>query len=325
MLARRGNPAVKHDGLGPGRATHERRLRQEITHYEQIFRGRMREETPPIWHQVEKRFEAMIEAKTGVRTLYHYVARHVRGRDRVTVLGLGSGACGPELDGIAPLLRQQSCSMDLTCVDINPTIMEQARAEAARRDVQFTGVVGDVNAIAIDPERYDVIIAYASLHHFVALNRIVREINRGLRPDGIFVTVDIPTRNGYRMWDETYEIVAALWKVLPPKYKIAHTGHAAPTYEEVYENKDYSVDSFECINSEAILPALRTHLREVAFVPALCIARRFFDTKFGPNYNWDDPLDRAIFEFIMGLDDYFVETGTLKPETFFGAYFKRPA
>jgi len=302
---------------------YERRMRREIAHYERIFRGRMKEETPPIWTEVERRFEDAIEAKIGVRSLYHYVARHVRGKSHVSVLGLGSGACGPELEGIAPMLREQQCGMDLMCIDINPTIMEQARLEARKRGVSFRGLVADVNTLTLDPERYDVIVAYAALHHFVALDRIAREINRGLRPDGIFVTVDIPTRNGYRMWDETHTIVTALWKVLPAKYKIAHTGYPTPTYVETYENEDYSRDSFECINSEAILPALRHHLHEVAFVPALCIARRFFDTKFGPNYDLDDALDRAIFEFIMRLDGYYIETGALKPETFFGAYARK--
>lgn len=304
-------------------ADYEERLRQEICHYQQIFQGRMTQEVPPIWEKVEERFADAVEAVTGVRNLYQYVARHVKGRDRVVVLGLGSGACGNELDGIAPLLKQQSCDMELTCVDINATILEQARIEAAKRGIRFYGVVQDVNTIKLDSNRYDVIVAYASLHHFVDLEHIAHEINRALRPDGIFVTVDVPTRNGYRMWDETFEIVNALWKVLPARFKIAHTGYPTPTYVETYENIDYSKNSFECINSEAILPALRTYLQELHFVPAFSIARRFFDTKFGPNYDWNLPLDRAIFEFIMRLDAYYIEGDLLKPETFFGAYTKK--
>ena len=301
----------------------EERLRQEIAHYQEIFQGGMSQHVPPIWEKVEERFADTVEKVTGVRNLYQYVARHVRGRDSVVVLALGSGACGNELDGIAPLLKQYSCEMDLTCMDINAAILEQAGSESAKRGVRFRGVVQDVNKMTLEANHYDVIVAYASLHHFIELDHIAREINRALRPDGIFVTVDIPTQNGYLMWDETLEIVNALWKVLPAKFKIAHTGYPKPTYIETYENIDHSKESFECINSEAILPSLHTHLREIHFVPALSIARRFFDTMFGPNYNWDLPLDRAIFEFIMGLDDYYIEIGLLKPETFFGAYAKK--
>lgn len=74
---------------------------------------------------------------------------------------------------------------------------------------------------------------------------------------------------------------------------------------------------------EAIFPALKKHLREIHFVPGFSIARRFFDTKFGPNYDLQQPLDRSIFEFLMQLDEYYLEKHLLKPETFFGAYSRR--
>ena len=302
---------------------YEDRLLQEIAHYEEVFQERLSQQVPPIWQKVEERLADAVENVTGVRNLYEYVARHLKGKDRVAVLGLGSGACGNELDGMAPLLQRQSCEMDLTCVDINATLLEQAKSEAAKRNVRFHGIVQDINEIRLTSDSYDVITAYASLHHFVRLDHIASEINQALRPEGIFATVDVPTRNGYLMWEETFAIVNALWKVLPAKFRIAHTGYRKPTYVETYENVDYSQNSFECINSEAILPALRAHLHENHFVPAFAIARRFFDTMFGPNYDYSLPLDRAIFEFIMRLDAYYLEAGLLKPETFFGVYSKK--
>jgi ubiquinone/menaquinone biosynthesis C-methylase UbiE len=299
------------------------RLRREIQHYQEMFRGRMSQEVPPVWLKVEERFSDAIEEIIGVRNLYQYVARHVKGKERVSLLGAGSGACGSELDGIAPLLKEQNCQMDLTCIDVNETTLVQAEIEADKRGVKFCKIVQDINKIKLEANSYDVIVAYASLHHFIELDHIAREINLALRRDGIFVTVDIPTRNGYRMWDETFDIVNALWKVLPTKFKIAHTGYREPTYLPIYENIDYSVNSFECINSEAILPALRTYMQELHFIPSLSIARRFFDTKFGPNYDLNLKLDNSIFEFIMRLDDYYIKMGHLRPETFFGAYAKK--
>lgn len=283
----------------------------------------MAQEVPPIWDKVEEHLADQIEAVTGVRNLYEYVARHVRGRKSVDLLGLGSGACGNELDGIAPLLRRDGCELTLSCVDVNAKVLEQAGQAATERGVRFRPVVQDINRMSLGQSQYDVIVAYASLHHFLEQDHVAREVNRALRPDGIFVTVDIPTRNGYLMWDETLEVVNALWRVIPRKYKLDHTGFAVPTFVTTYANIDYSKNTFECINSEAILPALRRHLREVAFVPALSLARRFFDTKFGPNYDLREPLDLAIFRFVMELDRYYIASGILKPETFFGAYEKK--
>ena len=275
------------------------KMKNEIRHYEKIFKNRMSQEVPPVWLKVEKYFADCIEKVTGVCNLYQYVARHVKGKSAVSILGLGSGTCGNELDGIAPLLKQQGCTINLTCLDINEAILDQALIESEKRGVHFIPMVQDVNKIKLDFEEYDIIVAYASLHHFIELEHIAKEINKSLKKDGIFVTVDIPTRNGYKMWDNTYEVVKSIWRVLPPKYKITQSGFFGSAFEEEFKNIDYSVNSFECINSEAILPALRKHLKEIHFVPSLSIARRFFDTKFGYNYDLTDAMDLSIFDFII--------------------------
>lgn len=302
---------------------YERRMIQEIEHYEKVFKGRLNQDVPPIWYRVEEHFSKCMEKITGVRNLYQYVGNHTLNKKKVKILGLGSGACGNELDGIAPVLRQNGCEMELICVDINDAALNQAKVEADKRFIKFTAIKQDINTIVIDNNEYDVIVAYASLHHFVELDYITRQINKGLKKDGIFVTVDIPTRNGFKMWDETYDIVKNIWNILPPKFKIDHTGFSEPRYLETYENLDYSTNSFECINSEAIIPALRKNLCEEDFVPCFSLARRFFDTKFGPNYDLHQSLDRSIFEFIMQLDEYYINSKILQPETFFGSYSKK--
>jgi SAM-dependent methyltransferase len=302
---------------------YEIKLKNEVSHWENQFRDRMHIKGCPIWSAVENHFAQMLFNNTGVRNLYNYVSRHVKSKTKVSILGLGSGACGNELDGIAPLLKQFNCVIELTCVDIGEGILHQAKSEAQKRNINFIPIVKDVNTIVLDKNRYDVIVAYAALHHFVELDYISEQINKALKPDGIFVTVDIPTRNGYLMWDETSEIVRNLWSIIPPKYKIDHTRYAEPQYSEEFPDIDYSVDTFECINSESILPALYKHLKEIDYVPALSMSRRFFDTKFGPNYDINNQFDMNIFNFIISLDDYYLHSGILKPETFFGAYSKK--
>jgi hypothetical protein len=165
-------------------------------------------------------------------------------------------------------------------------------------------------------------MAFVALHHFIQLDLIAREINAALKPRGIFVTVDIPMRRGYRMWKETKTVVNHIWTILPPKYKFDHTAQAEVTYSPRFPDVDYAKNSFECANSEAILPAHRRHLQEVVYAPTYALARRFFDTKFSPNYDLTKPEDRAIFDFILALDDYYLQSQILRPETFFGVYRK---
>lgn len=304
---------------------YDSKMAMEIAHYEKIFDHSLAQSVPPSWDKVEAHFADILESKIGVRNLYDYVERHVlkNKSKKIKILGLGSGSCGNELDGIIPLLLKHNIKVELSCLDINEHALNIANIEAQKRGVKFTPLVKDINTYNISHESYDVIVAYASLHHFVKLDRLCKQINLALKKNGVFVTVDIPTQNGYLMWPETHKIVNDIWQILPPKFKIDHTGFATPKHVDTFPNIDYSISSFECVNSEAVIPALNKNLKCVAFVGALSISRRFFDTKFGPNYDFNDKLDNSIFSFITQLDDYYIEKNILKPETFFGAYQKK--
>ena len=299
------------------------RIRNEIVIFQNALRNHPFQEGPPVWIKANERFSIRIKNTTGVNNLCEYIVRHLQGKYSAKILSLGAGICKAEFEWIVPPLKEQNCQIDLTCIDINADFMKQASIEAKERRIFFNGIVQDANEITLKSNTYDVVLAHAALHHFLKLDHIAKQINLSLRPDGIFVTVDIPTRNGYKMWDETLEVVNSIWKVIPDKFRIDHTKYLVPTYSPIYGNIDSSKYSFECINSEAILPALRKHMEEVYFIPAFSIARRFFDAKFGPNYDITQSLDNTIFEFIMNLDEHYIENKILKPETFFGVYRKK--
>lgn len=299
------------------------RVANEIKHYKQIFKHGLFQEVPPVWNEVERKFADKIERITQVRGLPEYIARHVQGRKKIKLLSLGSGACGVELEMIAPLLKKQGTEMELTSTDINGEVLAQAQIEAKKRGVNFQTIAQDINKLTLKPNSYDVIMAFAALHHFENLDRVTKQISSALKPNGIFVTVDIPSRNGYKLWDQAKATIGLIWKVLPSRYKWDHTVSKVPIFMLEFPDVDYSIGSFECANSEAILPTLHKNLREIVFVPAHGITRRFFDTKFGPNYKMKKLFDRALFELITDVDDLLVDSGVLKPETFFGVYTKK--
>ncbi|MEK7527710.1 MAG: class I SAM-dependent methyltransferase [Patescibacteria group bacterium] len=302
--------------------SYQDKMAAEISHYENVFKNSLCQAVPPSWHYVEKYFSRRIKKATAVNNLYQYVSRFAQGKKHLDILGLGSGACGPELEGIIPELKKQKSKVHLSCLDINRQALNTARKEAKKRKIDFTALIRDINFFSFPQNKYDIIVAHASLHHFDKLDHVIQGVNQALKPDGIFITVDIPTKNGYLMWPETYQYVSDIWKILPPKYKIDHTKHAKPVFAPKYENVDYSKTSFECANSEKVLPTLRRYLREIVFVPGMSISRRFFDTKFGPNYNLKNPIDKSIMDFILNLDNYLLDQNILKPETFFGVYRK---
>lgn len=304
--------------------SYEDRIKAEVRHYDNVFRNTLKQSVPSIWDELEKKFANKICDKLSVYNIYEFIQKwaSTNGMLSLDLLSLGSGACGNEINGIYPALKEVNCVLNLTCIDINEKALNNAEIAANDKGLKLNKIISDINNISLEESKYDIIVAIASLHHFVELDHITKEINKALRPNGVFLTVDIPTKNGYMMWDETYEIVSYIWKLLPEKFKIDHTGDIKPFIAKEFKNLNYSSDSFECINSEEILPSLNKNLKCIAYIPAYGFSRRFFDTKFGPNFDINLPLDKSIFEFIYNLDEYYLENNILKPETFFGVYKK---
>ena len=70
-------------------------------------------------------------------------------------------------------------------------------------------------------------------------------------------------RNGHQLWPEALEIVHEFWRQLPERYRY---NRALKRYEELYENWDCSLESFEGIRAQDILPLLLEYFHFQLFV-----------------------------------------------------------
>ena len=122
------------------------------------------------------------------------------------------------------------------------------------------------------------------------------------------------------MWPETAKTVRPLFRMLPERFRLNHTGYAEPRVDDELWEADTSEHGMECIRSEDILPVFERAFTVEQYVPYFSISRRFLDTMYGPNYDLTAPLDRVMLNSIWKLDRHYLESGRLRPETFFGVY-----
>jgi ubiquinone/menaquinone biosynthesis C-methylase UbiE len=316
-----------HDKAGTSSDYHAR-VAAEIEHYSTAFAGDDSQQTlmlrvPPIWNAIEARAIELIRQANDGRAYTDEILHAMRQRPGARALSLGSGPGGIEL-ALARELKAAGHEFEILCLDINPHLVQLGQQHPDTPGLNISFAVQDINDLALPPEHYDVIMCHASLHHLVNLEHIFFEINRGLKPDGQLVVVDVVTRNGYRMWDETRDVVDALWAVLPEQFKYNHTLYDSIALDNQYPDVDYGAESMECIRSQDILPLLTDYFTCRVSVPHMSICRRFFDTMYGPNYDLSRALDRSVLEFIWQLDQYYITAGILKPETIFGVYTRGP-
>ncbi len=226
-------------------------------------------------------------------------------------ISLGAGNCDLELRLAVELRAQGHAKFTIDCLDLNRAMLERGRCAArdAGLDGQLTFAQGDLNAWNAAHE-YDAVLANFSLHHVVNLEGLFQEIKQSLRPDGTLLIADIIGRNGHQRWPEALEIVHEFWRGLPPSYRF---NQALERYEELYENWDCSLQGFEGIRSQDLLPLLLRQFHFNLFLAFGNVIDPFIDRAFGPNFDATSEWDRGFIDRVHRRDEEEMASGHLKP------------
>jgi SAM-dependent methyltransferase len=100
--------------------------------------------------------------------------------------------CGP---GHLSIMLARSQGLDVTGLDLDPAMVERARANAGRsandRGPGPTFVVGDVASLAFPDGSFDLVVSTLSMHHWADPSAGLAEIARVLRPGGRFLVWDL--------------------------------------------------------------------------------------------------------------------------------------
>jgi 2-polyprenyl-3-methyl-5-hydroxy-6-metoxy-1,4-benzoquinol methylase len=109
-------------------------------------------------------------------------------------LGCGAGWLSLEL---------ARAGLHVTGIDVSEGQINIARQYAASVErtstfgsLQYT--VADLSRLALKPHSYDVITAWGALHHIADLDHLLRQVDRALKPEGVFLVyddIDWDTRN----------------------------------------------------------------------------------------------------------------------------------
>jgi SAM-dependent methyltransferase len=236
------------------------------------------------------------------------------------ILSLGAGNCDTEVH-LSELLRNAGIgNFIFHCLEINPQMLARGRRLARERKFlsHFAFIETDINSWDAKIS-YDIVIANQSLHHIVELELVFDKIRGCLRDSGFFLTNDMIGRNGHLRWPEALELVQACWTLLDEKHK---WNHALKRHEATYENWDCSLEGFEGIRSQDILPLLTKHFQFDCFIGFSNAINVFVDRAFGHNFDVSSERDCYFIDFVSHLDDYFIEAGKLKPTQMIAAMRK---
>lgn len=252
-----------------------------------------------------------------------YIRRMAQGSPEsyCRVLSLGAGNCDTEVELVAQLKQDGVENIEFNCLDLNAEMLDRGKQLAAERNIarHFRFIEADLNHWNAD-NSYEIIIASQSLHHFVDLELLFEKTFQGLADDGFFLTNDMIGRNGHLRWPEALTVVQALWSLLDEKYK---WNHQLSRLELEYENWDCSTEGFEGVRAQDILPLLLKTFHFECFFGWANLISIFIDRSFGHNFDIGNSDDRRFIDLVAGLDDYFIESGSIKPTQMIAAMTKR--
>ena len=234
-----------------------------------------------------------------------WVPQHLGG-PAARSLDLGCGAAARSL-----AVWNEGASAHLEGVDIS-----EDRVAEGERKRQSLGAPGrfwaeDVNALTLEPGRYDLIFSAHSFHHFLELEHVMEQVERALTPRGVFILEEFVGPTQFQWTDLQMELTAGLLKFLPESLRrfrwnaVKHL-EGRPTVEEVV-----AVSPFESIRSAEIVPLFEKYFD-------LFLVRNLGGTIQHLLYNgivhnfWPvtDEASRAI-QGIFAIEDRLIDSGLL--------------
>jgi len=158
----------------------------------------------PLLEEPISDIDAVMQYDKGARLYmmpeYKYFVRKILKRGirsgQVLDIGTGSGLLAIEL------AKASKCNFDIVAIDISENMIKKARENARRCGVEnrIRFLVGTAAALPFADNSFDLVISYASLHHWFQPGVVFNEVARVLKPDGHAIIRDNKRVYQHQVW-----------------------------------------------------------------------------------------------------------------------------
>ena len=226
-------------------------------------------------------------------------------------VSVGAGNCDTEIRAAMALRERGLEDFVIECLEINPAMVKRGAADAQRQGVgaQVRPIVADFNRWGPDG-RYDAVMANQSLHHVTNLEGLFDAVGKAIDGRGLFAVSDIIGRNGHQRWPEALAIVREFWNELPPRYRF---NLQLRRQEDTYLDWDCSIEGFEGVRAQDILPLMIQRFSFDLFAPYANVIDPFVDRSFGHHFDPDTAWDLGFIERVHERDEQEIRRGAIKP------------
>ena len=147
-----------------------------------------------------------VSAWTGpaaARRLRHLLADKLQRDMRILDIGTGPGTIPLNLKKLFPDIHFMG-------IDISTGMIREAKAHAASADLPLSLCVGDGESLPLGSGTIDGIVSLFAMHHMDHPERLLKEIDRVLKKDGVLLIIDF--RRDMSGW--LFKLINTLWQTI---------------------------------------------------------------------------------------------------------------
>jgi len=298
---------------------YESRIKSQIKQYKEVENIH---DLPGIFHYwsnkyLRPRMNDIFKADSIIEFYARPIIELSKKIDTVKIISIGSGDCSIEIQLCQYLVENNILNYECECAELSPLLIERAKDEISNNpDISEKMLVSEVDLNKWEPNENstDIIMANHSLHHMVELENIFDRVKTTLKLDGIFITIDMIGRNGHMRWPEVKCWIDKIWPILPDYIKY---NHQLNRMEKEFLDWDCSVEGFEGIRAQDILPLLLERFNFKAFLAHGGIIDPFIDRGFGHNLDNESQYDKNLIDYLQFLNDRLIDLDEIKPTMMF--------
>ncbi len=290
------------------------RLAQE----QEIFREQVEvNDLPEIFHYWSNKYLRTWTEELGFsnpdQMFCRYLLRSAQRCDQAPIrfVSIGAGNCDTEVRVAKLLLAEGLRDFVIECLDINQAMLARGAEFASSEGVaeHVVPLLGDFNRW-IPAHRYSGVMANQSLHHVVELEHLFDAVRACLHPQGLFVVSDMIGRNGHLRWPAALRAVRRIWQQLPERYRY---NLQLKRHEAIFEDWDCSVEGFEGVRAQHIMPLLLERFGFEMYCAYGNIIDPFIDRSFGHHFDPQSDTDRAFIDAVQDEDEKGIQDGHWPP------------
>ncbi len=194
--------------------------------------------------------------------------------------------------------------------DISPKAIRVAKEKTEKEGIKDVNYfVCDTKNLKLTIDKYDVVFAAMSLHHFGNLENVFNEIKGSLKKDSFFIFNEYIGPSRFQWTDKQLEIINDLLDILPKSLRIDHLQNKTikeivmrMTIEEMIQ-----MDPSEAIRSDEIMPLVEERFKVVKKVDYGGTILFMLLHGIIPNFDTTDPKDKVILDLLIKKEKKLID------------------